>query len=73
MFLEFIEHGWTPALAEKLWLPRQALHFAEIDLTLAGLKLVFRVGIPRDMENFCRERGMSNLPCEGSSVHDLGT
>lgn len=25
-YLDFIEHGWTPAHAEALWLPRQALH-----------------------------------------------
>ncbi|MGA3008327.1 MAG: RNA pseudouridine synthase, partial [Opitutaceae bacterium] len=37
LFLEFIATGWTPALAEKLRLPRQALHCAEIDLQPADL------------------------------------
>jgi 23S rRNA pseudouridine1911/1915/1917 synthase len=32
LFLEFIATGWTPALAKKLLLSRQALHCAEIDL-----------------------------------------
>ncbi len=29
-YLEFIDHGWTPALAARLHLPRQALHCAHI-------------------------------------------
>lgn len=56
LFLEFIATGWTPALAEKLLLPRQALHCAEIDLQLAGEPHVFRAPLPADMAAFCRER-----------------
>jgi 23S rRNA pseudouridine1911/1915/1917 synthase len=38
-YLEFIDGGWTPALAERLLLPRQALHCARIELrgNAAGL------------------------------------
>jgi hypothetical protein len=32
LFLEFIATGWTPSLAGKLLLSRQALHCTEIDL-----------------------------------------
>jgi 23S rRNA pseudouridine1911/1915/1917 synthase len=56
LFLEFIATGWTPALAEKLLLPRQALHCAEIDLQLAGEPQVFRAPLPADLAAFCRER-----------------
>lgn len=56
LFIEFIETGWTPAMAEKLLMTRQALHCGEIDLRLAGLDRVFRVGLPADMKDFCRER-----------------
>ena len=37
LFLDFIDGGWTPALAARLLLSRQALHCAEIDLRPAGL------------------------------------
>jgi 23S rRNA pseudouridine1911/1915/1917 synthase len=55
-YLDFIDHGWTPALAEKLLLPRQALHCAEIDLNPAGLPLVFREELPGDLRTFCIAR-----------------
>lgn len=56
LFLQFIETGWTPALAEKLLLPRQGLHCAEIDLRLAGVEQVFCVPMAEDMREFCRVR-----------------
>jgi 23S rRNA pseudouridine1911/1915/1917 synthase len=64
LFLEFVEHGWTPALAKALWLPRQALHCAEIDLRRAGVEQMFRAPMPEDMRAFCRERmGLSADDC----------
>ncbi len=36
-YLEFIETGWTPALAARLLLPRHALHSAVLRLPDAGL------------------------------------
>lgn len=58
-YLDFIDHGWTAALAEKLLLPRQALHCAEIDLTAAGWPWVFRAPLPRDLRDFCAARGIN--------------
>jgi 23S rRNA pseudouridine1911/1915/1917 synthase len=55
-YLEFIDHGWTEALAAKLLLSRQALHCAEIDLTAAGAPAIFRAPLPEDLREFCRER-----------------
>lgn len=63
LFLDFIEHGWTPSLAEKLFLPRQALHCAEIDLTLAGETHVFRAPLPEDLRTFAEDK-MGVLPAE---------
>lgn len=54
-YLEFIDHGWTPNLAEKLLLPRQALHCAEIDLHPAGLDYVFKATLPADLREFCAQ------------------
>jgi 23S rRNA pseudouridine1911/1915/1917 synthase len=56
LYLEFIDTGWTPALADKLLLPRQALHCAEIDLRPAGLDHVFTAPSPEDLANFQGER-----------------
>jgi len=56
LYLEFVETGWTPALAERLLLPRQALHCAGIDLRAAGEDYIFRAPLADDMAAFCRER-----------------
>lgn len=58
LFLEFIATGWTPALAEKLLLPRHALHCAEIDLRPAGEPQIFRTPLPPDMAAFCTQHGL---------------
>lgn len=57
-YLDFIDGGWTPALAEKLLMDRQALHCAEIDLRAAGVDYVFTAPLAEDMRRFCGERGM---------------
>ncbi len=59
LYLDFIDHGWTPALAAKLLLPHQALHCAEIDLRPAGLPDVFRAELPADMREFCTSHGLN--------------
>ncbi len=58
LYLDFIDHGWTDALAAKLLLSRQALHCAEIDLRPAGLPHVFTAPLPQDMRDFCGARGL---------------
>jgi 23S rRNA pseudouridine1911/1915/1917 synthase len=57
-YLEFIDHGWTPNLARQLLLPRQALHCAEIDLSLAGLPQVFKAPLAPDLREFCVAHGI---------------
>ena len=59
LYLEFIDHGWTEALAAKLLLPRQALHCAEIDLRPAGLQHVFTAPLAEDLRAFCASLGWS--------------
>lgn len=59
LYLEFIDTGWTDALAAKLLLPRQALHCAEIDLRPAGLDRVFAAPLAADLRAFCDRAGMS--------------
>jgi 23S rRNA pseudouridine1911/1915/1917 synthase len=58
LYLEFVAHGWTPELAARLLLPRQALHCAAIDLTPAGLPWRFAAPLPDDLAGFCRAQGI---------------
>ena len=55
-YLDFIDHGWTEALAAKLLLPRQALHCAEVAFAGTGLDGVFTAPLAEDLRAFCRER-----------------
>jgi 23S rRNA pseudouridine1911/1915/1917 synthase len=54
LFLEFIEHGWTARLSERLLMPRQALHCGYVDLRPAGENHVFEAPLPQDLQEFCR-------------------
>lgn len=58
-YLDFIDRGWTPALEEKLLLPRQALHCAAIDLRAVGVPDVFQAPLAADLREFCLKRGLS--------------
>ena len=62
LYLDFIDHGWTPALAERLHLPRQALHCAAIDLRPAGLAFTFVAPLPPDLRTFLVGRGLTVAP-----------
>jgi 23S rRNA pseudouridine1911/1915/1917 synthase len=58
-YLEFIDHGWTLALAERLLHPRQALHCARIALegNAAGLGAqAWRAPLAEDLRVFVRGR-----------------
>lgn len=57
-YLDFIDKGWTPELAEKLLLPRQALHCGEIDLRSVGITDVFRAPLAADIMEFCADHGL---------------
>ena len=59
LFIEFIENGWSEALAAQLILPRQALHCSEIDLTPAGVEKIFHAALPADMNDFCTAHGLT--------------
>jgi 23S rRNA pseudouridine1911/1915/1917 synthase len=58
LYLDFITTGWTPALAERLLLPRQALHCAEIDLRAVGAPDIFRAELAGDLSEFCATQGL---------------
>jgi 23S rRNA pseudouridine1911/1915/1917 synthase len=58
-YLEFIDHGWTPALEARLLFPRQSLHCAEIDLRTAGIDHLFNASLPADLLEFCQRQGLA--------------
>ena len=49
-YLEFIETGWSASLAQRLLLPRHALHSAS--LRIDGLGLQWSIGLPEDLACF---------------------
>jgi len=51
-YLEFIQTGWTPALAEHLHLPRHALHSAGLALKWNGSLLEWRSELPEELAAF---------------------
>lgn len=55
-YLEFIERGYTPAMAEAVLLPRQALHCAEILFEGPGMPGPFSAPLPADLQRFLEER-----------------
>jgi 23S rRNA pseudouridine1911/1915/1917 synthase len=67
LYLEFIDRGFAPDLAEKLLLPRQALHCAEIELGLPELPPVLRAPLAPDLRAFATERmGLAPGEIEGN-------
>jgi 23S rRNA pseudouridine1911/1915/1917 synthase len=56
LYLEFIEHGWTPRLAAALPLRRQALHAAGVEFTVPEFRRTFFAPLLPDMEEFLREK-----------------
>lgn len=59
LYLEFIDTGWTSALADRLLLPRQALHCARIELegNAAGLGArLWTAPLAEDLRAFCEAR-----------------
>jgi 23S rRNA pseudouridine1911/1915/1917 synthase len=50
LYLRFIETGWTPELAQKLLLPRQALHSAKLAI---GGEIEWTSPLPADLTEFC--------------------
>jgi 23S rRNA pseudouridine1911/1915/1917 synthase len=59
LYLDFIDHGWTDALAARLLLPRQALHCSEIDLRTTGMPHVFSAPLPADLREFCAAKSLA--------------
>jgi 23S rRNA pseudouridine1911/1915/1917 synthase len=51
-YLEFIASDWTPSLAAKLLLPRQALHAFSLSFDFEGDFFSFEAPLPPDLQRF---------------------
>jgi 23S rRNA pseudouridine1911/1915/1917 synthase len=51
-YLEFIETGWTPTLAQQLLLDRHALHAKSLAFTLGSEEFRFDSPLPADLQSF---------------------
>jgi len=56
LFLEFIEHGFTDSMAQKLILPRHGLHALEMAFDPGEGGRTFRAPLTDDLADFARER-----------------
>lgn len=57
-YLEFIETGWTSALAEQLILPRQALHSCAMRVEGERKSCDWSCGLPSDISNFIQQASL---------------
>lgn len=55
LYLDFIQHGWTPRHTAQLLLPRHALHAARIEFKSPHLQRTFTAPLPEDLKNFCEK------------------
>ena len=53
-YLEFIETGWTPTLAQQLLLDRHALHASSLAFTWGCERFRFDSPLPEDLRTFCQ-------------------
>lgn len=52
LYLDFIQDGWTSALAKKLWMPRHALHATRLVFSLDGVDYAWHAPVPADFTEF---------------------
>ena len=52
-YLEFIETGWTPALADRLLIDHHALHASSLAFTLGTEEFAFSSPLPVELRTFC--------------------
>ena len=55
-YLTFIKKGWSPELANQLWLPRHALHSATLGLELDGKRYRWESPLQPDLAEFVNNR-----------------
>ncbi len=59
LYLDFVHGGWTPALAARLLIPRQALHCQKIDFLMPDWPQSYTAQLPADLRDFCAKVGLA--------------
>ncbi len=61
-YLEWMATGWTPQLQKRLFLPRQALHAASLEIAWRGQSVRWEAGLAKDLVEFSEDREISVSP-----------
>jgi len=61
-YIQWMAEGWTPALQEKLHLPRHALHATRLSVPWAGGRISWEAGLGDDLLNFIAGEPSYELP-----------
>jgi 23S rRNA pseudouridine1911/1915/1917 synthase len=61
-YLEWMETGWSDKLAERLLLPRQALHAAKLTINWLGGEISWEAQLAVDMKDFIAGRKVEPMP-----------
>lgn len=51
-YLEWMKHGWNASLAEKLILPRHALHASRLGIDWQGEEITWEADLAKDLQDF---------------------
>jgi 23S rRNA pseudouridine1911/1915/1917 synthase len=63
LYLDFVEHGWTPRQSAVLELPRHMLHAFRLEFKDPALQRVFQAPFAADLREFCAGKGLP-VPAE---------
>lgn len=55
-YLDWMKHGWTPALQARLLIPRHALHAARLEIPWQDARLSWQSPLPTDLQAFVEGR-----------------
>jgi 23S rRNA pseudouridine1911/1915/1917 synthase len=61
-YVEWMAHGWTPALAARLFLVRHALHAARLGVPWGGSRVHWEAPLGPDLTDFIEGRQVSTSP-----------
>lgn len=61
-YVEWMADGATPALLERLRLPRHALHAASLDIPWNGGRIAWEADLSRDLQDFVDGKQFSEMP-----------
>lgn len=61
-YIEWMAGGWTASLAERLHLPRHALHAARLGISWLGETRIWEAALPEDLVGFMEGKPMRENP-----------